>query len=374
MTEVRTGELAELREQVRELTGRWREAGRFTPRPDAWLRGFDRDFSKALAAEGWIGITWPRDLGGAERSNLARLAITEELLRAGAPVAAHWIADRQIGPAILRYGTRRLQEEFLPQIAAGDLCICLGMSETEAGSDLAAVRTTATRIDGGWSITGSKIWTSQAHRSEYAYVLARTDSSGDKHQGLSEFLLAMDADGVSVEPIVDLQGEHHFNEVRFDDVRIPEHWVIGEVGNGWSQVTDQLAFERGGAERVLSTYPVLEAAIDHLRDSDDTGAIEQLGRLAARVTALRRKVWEVALALDRGEAPVVEAAMTKYLGTAFETEVAHVARELFDVAPRPPSGSPAGLVGDALLAAPGFSIRGGSSGVLLGIIGRAQTR
>jgi acyl-CoA dehydrogenase len=374
MNGVRTGELAELREQVRELVDRWRDAGRFTPRPDAWLRGFDRDFSKALAAEGWIGITWPSDLGGSERSNLARLAITEELLRAGAPVAAHWIADRQIGPAILRYGTRRLQEEFLPQIAAGDLCICLGMSETEAGSDLAAVRTTATRIDGGWSITGSKIWTSQAHRSEYAYVLARTDASGDKHEGLSEFLLSMDADGVSVEPIVDLQGEHHFNEVRFDDVRIPDHWVIGEVGNGWSQVTDQLAFERGGAERVLSTYPVLEAAIDHLRGSDDTAAIEQLGRLAARVTALRRKVWEVALALDRGEAPVVEAAMTKYLGTAFETEVGHVARELFDVAPRPPSGSHAGLVGDALLAAPGFSIRGGSSGVLLGIIGRAQTR
>jgi acyl-CoA dehydrogenase len=367
-----TSELAQLRGEVRELVHEWREAGRFQPRPDAWLRGFDREFSRELGARGWVGITWPAHLGGADRSNLARLAITEELLRAGAPVAAHWIADRQIGPAILRYGTPQLQEEFLPSIAAGELTFCLGMSETEAGSDLAAVRTTATRTDDGWSITGAKIWTSQAHRSEYAYVLARTDASGTKHEGLTEFIVDLRADGVEVSPIYDLQGEHHFNELRFDDVRIPEHWVIGEVGNGWKQVTEQLAFERGGAERVLSTYPLLEAAIVQLRGTDDAAAVELLGGLAARATTLRRKVWEVALAMDRGEAPIVEAARLKYLGTTFETDLAHAARHLLQRPPRPPSQELGGLIGDALLAAPGFSIRGGSSGVLLGIIGRAE--
>jgi acyl-CoA dehydrogenase len=370
----RTAELSQLRTEVRALIDSWRRAGRFEPRPDAWLRGYDKEFSKELGACGWVGITWPERFGGAERSNLARLAITEELLRAGAPVAAHWIADRQIGPAILRHGTPQLQEEFLPAIAAGELTFCLGMSETEAGSDLAAVRTTAKRTDDGWSISGSKIWTSQAHRSEYAYVLARTDGSGTKHEGLTEFILDMRADGVEVNPIYDLQGEHHFNEMIFDDVRIPEHWVIGEVGNGWKQVTEQLAFERGGAERVLSTYPLLEAAITALEGSDDAVALELLGGLTARAAALRRKTWEVAVAMDSGEAPIVEAARLKYLGTTFETDLAHAARHLLEVAPRPPSRSFAGLIGDALLAAPGFSIRGGSSGVLLGIIGRAEVK
>lgn len=365
-------DLAELRTRVRKLVTDWRDQGRFAPRPDAWGRGYDREFSRALGRAGFIGITWPERLGGAGRSNLHRLVITEELLRAGAPVAAHWIADRQIGPAILRYGTPELQAEFLPRIAAGELTFCLGMSETEAGSDLAAVRTAATRTADGWSLTGAKIWTTQAHRSEYAYVLARTDASGDKHEGLTEFLVDMRAPGVEVSPILDLQGEHHFNELRFDDVHIPAHWVIGEVGNGWKQVTEQLVFERGGAERVLSTYLVLEELLRVFEDTADVVALEALGGLVAQVAALRRRVWEVALAMDGGEAPIVEAAMLKYLGTRFEAALAQTARYLVEQAPRPSSTELAGMIGNALMAAPGGLIRGGSSGVLLGIIGRAE--
>lgn len=370
----RVEELTALREQVRALVRRWKDEGRFEARPDAWGRGYDRDFSREMGKEGFIGITWPERFGGAGRSNLDRLAITEELLRSGAPVAAHWIADRQIGPAILRYGTPELQEELLPGIAAGELTFCLGMSETEAGSDLAAVRTTATPTDDGWIISGSKVWTTQAHRSEYAYVLARTDSSGDKHEGLTEFIVDMRAEGVETRPIIDLQGEHHFNEVHFDNVRVPAHYVIGEVGNGWKQVTDQLAFERGGAERILSTYLVLEELLRALEGTEDDVALEGVAGLVAEVTALRKMVWEIAILMDRGQAPIVEAAMLKFLGTRYEETLARTARYLVEEAPRPPSGALSGMIGDALMAAPGGLIRGGSAGVMLGIIARAEVK
>lgn len=361
-------ELAELRAEVRALIDTWRD--RFTPRADAWLRGYDRAFSQALGEAGLLGITWPEEVGGAARSNRARLIVTEELLRAGAPVAAHWIADRQIGPAILREGSSELQQEFLPGIAAGDTTFCLCMSETEAGSDLAAVRTRAVRDGEDWRISGTKIWTSQAHRSEYAYVLARTDSSGPKHEGLTEFILDLGSEGVEVRPIYDLLGEHHFNEVLFDDVVVPDRWVIGEVGGGWTQVTEQLAFERGGAERVLSTYLVLEELIMVAgRDGRD---LEPLGRLVSRLLALRQMLWSIASAMDAGEAPIRQAAIAKRLGTTFEQDLAESARYLLGVVPTPPDTSVSGLLGDALLASPGFGIRGGTTEILGTIIAREE--
>ena len=361
-------QLAQLRTQVRALIDGWRD--RFTPRADAWLRGYDRGFSQALGEAGMLGITWPEEVGGGGRSNRARLVVTEELLRAGAPVAAHWIADRQIGPAILREGTPELRQEFLPRIAAGDATFCLCMSETEAGSDLAAVRTRAVRDGDDWRITGTKIWTSQAHSSEYAYVLARTDASGPKHEGLTEFILDMGSDGVEVRPIIDLQGEHHFNEVVFDDVLVPGRWVIGEVGGGWTQVTEQLAFERGGAERVLSTYLVLEELVKVAgRDGRD---LEAVGRLIARLLSLRQMLWSIASAMDAGDAPIRQAAIVKRLGTTFEQELAETARYLLGTVPTPLATSVSGLLGDALLASPGFGIRGGTTEILGTIIAREE--
>ncbi|KAA5838315.1 acyl-CoA dehydrogenase [Saccharopolyspora hirsuta] len=358
--------LGELRLEVRALCREWREAGRYRPRPDAWLRSFDLAFSKELAERGWLGMTWPKAVGGGERSNLARLVLTEELLRAGAPVAAHWIGDRQIGPSILRHGTEELQREILPGIAAGEFVFCLGMSEPDAGSDLAAVRTTATRAPGGWRIDGRKIWTSHAHRATHAYLLARSEKSEVKHAGLTEFVLDMSAPGVSVSPIVDMAGSHHFNEVVFEDVFVPEHRVIGAVGNGWQQVTEQLSYERGGPERVLSTYPVLA----ELLEVADEGLAEEVGELVARLATLRALCVQVAESLDTGAAPVQAAATLKYLGTAFERDVLECARRATG------SGaiSPESALGEAILAAPGFSIRGGSSEVLLSVLAKQEAR
>jgi acyl-CoA dehydrogenase len=364
-------DLAELRAQVQALAGQWRDAGRFQPMCDAWLRGYDIEFSRELARRGWIGLTWPREYGG-DRSNLARLVVTEELLRVGAPVAAHWIADRQIGPAILRHGTPRLCREFLPRIAAADVTFCLGMSETDAGSDLAAVRTAATRDGDDWRITGAKVWTSNAHRSSHAYVLARTGGGQRRHEGLTEFVVDLAAPGVTVRPIIDLQGEHHFNEMIFDGVRVPDRWVIGQVGHGWRQVTEQLSFERGGPERVLSTYPLLDVLARSVGADAEPAAVAAVGELAARLAALRRIAWEIAADLDRGAAPVGRAALLKHLGTTFERDVTEIARQLSGVRPDPTADGLAGLLAQGIRAAPGLTIRGGTTEVLLTLIARGE--
>lgn len=364
-------ELAELRSRVRGLVRQWRSAGRFTPQCDAWLRGYDPDFSKQLAERGWIGLTWPKRFGGSEASNSARQVLTEELLRAGAPVAGHWMGDRQIGPAILRYGTDALQQRYLPAIAAGEVTFCLGMSETEAGSDLAAVRTTATPADGGWRITGRKIWTSHAHRSTHAYVLARSDRQADKHEGLSEFIVDLSAPGVEVRPIYDLRGDHHFNEISFDEVFVPADHVLGRIGNGWTQVTEQLAFERGGMERVLSTYPLLERAV---AEADSDGDLERTGTALAVIRTLRRLGRVVADEMDCGVAPVLLAAVLKDVGTRFEGDVNELARQVLEAEPDPFATGSAKLLADGILAAPGFTIRGGVTEVLQSIVSRSGVR
>lgn len=360
--------VTELRQAVRDLTGEWLAAGRYVPRSDCWLRSFDLEFSRELAARGLIGLTWPTEFGGAGLDARSRLAVTEELLRAGAPVAAHWIGDRQIGPTILRYGAPELQHELLPGIVAAEYLFCLGMSEPEAGSDLAAVHTTAVKTDGGWRVNGRKTWTSQAHHATHAYLLARTDASGRKHEGLSEFVVDMASDGVEVSAIWDMSGEHHFNEVSFTDVFVPDGRLIGQLGNGWRQVTEQLSFERGGPERVLSTYPLLREVMQQLREAGDGRFDTELGELVARLSVLRRQCWEIAEALDDGRAPITEAASLKYLGTKFEVDVVEFARRTgFGLAQDD-------SLAQALCAAPGFSIRGGSSDVLLSIIAKSEVR
>ena len=359
---------AELRNLVRELTSEWIAAGRYSPRSDSWVRSYDIGFSKALADRGLIGMTWPERVGGGDYSNCDRLAVTEELLRAGAPVAAHWISDRQIGPAILRHGSEQLQQEILPAIVSADALFCLGMSEPEAGSDLAAVRTVAKPVDGGWALRGRKIWTTGAHYATHAYVLARTSTEQRKHQGLSEFIVDMDTPGVTVSPIIDMTGQHHFNEVVFEDVFVPSHRILGVEGNGWPQVIEQLAFERGGPERVLSTYPLLVEVLTQLHGAGARRDDMRLGTLVARLATLRHLAWQVAAELDRGRAPVQQAATLKYLGNIFERDVIEFAREYL------PVDGPESVSGFALLASPGFSIRGGAAEVLLSIIARQEVR
>lgn len=258
-----------LRAEVREFLAGQRAEGKIGRDVDCWLTGWDEDFSRALAARGWLGMTVPVEYGGHGRSHLERFVVTEELLAAGAPVAAHWIADRQIVPSLLKYGTENQKQQYLPAIASGACYFGIGMSEPDSGSDLASVRTKATRVDGGWSITGTKVWTSGAHRAHAFFCLARTTAvdPAHRHDGLSQFIVDLHSPGVDIRPIVSMNGEHHFNEVILDDVFVADDMVFGTIGDGWQQVTSELSFERSGPERFLSTFTLLAETAEQMRSS-----------------------------------------------------------------------------------------------------------
>lgn len=355
-------ETAELRRQVREFL-----AGQsYKAKVDAWLSGFDADFSRALGERGWLGMTWPERYGGHERSALERYTVIEELLAAGAPVTAHWIADRQSGPVLLRYGTEEQRQRFLPAIARGECYFAIGMSEADSGSDLASVRTTAGKEAGGYRLRGSKLWTSGAHHAHFMITLVRSGpAEPDNHHGLSQLIVDLHAKGVEIRPIRLLTGEHHFNEVILDDVLVPEDMLVGAEGEGWHQVTSELAYERSGPERLLSTFPLL-AELNRVA-SGERGR-ESVGRLLARLWALRNLSLAVAGALDRGEEPAVEAALVKDRGTVFEREVTEEARR---VVPPPRPQVLEELIWQGLLEGPGFTLRGGTSEILRSVVARS---
>lgn len=359
---------AVLRAEVRAFLAEQLAAGAFTPSVDAWLCGWSETFTGALAARGWLGMTVPKECGGQGRSFLERFVVTEELLAGGAPVAAHWIADRQIVPALLKYGTEAQQSEFLPAIAAGECFFGIGMSEADSGSDLASVRTRAEQVDGGWRLTGTKVWTSGAHRAHAFIVLARTAPVDPQHRhaGLSQFIVRLDGPGVEVRPIISMNGGHHFNEVVLDGAFVPDAMVFGEIGDGWRQVTSELSFERSGPERLLSTFTLLAAVTDDMandRLSHDAG----LGRLVARIAGLHQMSTAVAGALERKEPADVAAAVVKVLGTTTEGDVADFAD--LRAGDRTADASRQ-LITAAVDQRPGFTLRGGTNEVLRGVIAR----
>mgnify|MGYP000934542662 CR=1 FL=1 len=255
----------EIRTRIRAFLDAELAAGTFTPRADTWLSGHDPEFSKKLGKEGFLGLTYPKQYGGQERSALDRFVVVEELLAYGAPIAAHWIAERQSGPSIIKHGNDAIKEELVPGIVAGEIYFSIGMSEPDSGSDLASIRSTATKTDGGWLLNGTKVWTSQAHNNHFFIVLVRSTpiaEAGAKHAGMSQFIMDLQAPGVEIRPIRTLNGHHDFNEVVMTDVFVPEHYLMGALGNGWQQVVGELAFERSGPERYLSTFPLLQALFD----------------------------------------------------------------------------------------------------------------
>jgi len=364
--------LDRVRTEVRSFLADEISTGRITPRCDQWLGGWDASFSRRLAERGWLGMAFPVTYGGTGAGALARFVVTEELLAAGAPVAAHWIADRQSGPGLLRFGTEEQKQTYLPRIARGECFFAAGMSEPDTGSDLASVRTRATRVDGGWRVSGTKVWASGAHRAHAMIALVRTESrSEDRHAGLTQVLMDLPHPDVHVRPILLLTGEHHFNEVVFDDVFVPDSRVLGSPGSGWHQVTSELAMERSGPERILSTFPLLSAAIDHLAANAVAAVATRVGALVARLWTLRQMSLAVAGQLEAGAAPAVNAALIKDLGTRFEGVLIDTVRELSGVAPDLESADPlAVLLAESVVHSPGFTLRGGTNEILRGVVAK----
>ena len=360
-----------MRRKVRAFLKEERDGGRYAAHRTSWST-FDPEFSKRAAKAGFIGMTWPKRYGGGEYSNLQRFVVTEEMLAAGGPGGAPGLGDRQSGPQILKHGSERARELILPRIAAGECYFGIGMSEPDSGSDLAAARTKADKVEGGWVINGTKIWTSNAHRVHYLIVLARTEPpSENRHAGLSQFIVDTGSEGIEIRPIMNLSGGHEFNEVFFKNCFVPDDMMIGKPGEGWTRVTGELAFERAGPDRFMSDIRLLVELVDKIgREPNERQAVE-IGRLAAHFATLRRMSSSIAGLLERGESPVTEAALVKDVGTAFEREVPEAVRKLLPVeASLDDDDEYSQAMAHVLLHAPSFTIRGGTPEILRGMIAR----
>ncbi|WP_454887150.1 acyl-CoA dehydrogenase family protein [Sphingomonas oryzagri] len=362
-----------MREPLRELLANHIASLPADKRARSWM-GFDAKLSQALGAAGYLGLTVPRRYGGQERGAYARFVVAEELLNAGAPVAAHWIADRQSAQLILHFGTEEQRQTYLPGICRGETYFCIGMSEPGAGSDLASVRTRAEPTEKGWLLNGQKIWTTFAQHDQYMIALVRTSgTSADRQKGLSQFIVDLAAPGVTVRPIVDLTGDAHFAEVFFGNVELAPNALIGKEGAGWDQVTAELAFERSGPERIFSSIVLLDCWIAHLRTrtSLDRSSVALLGRLTAELAALRAMSLSVTSRLVEGESPVIEASLVKDLGTAFEQSIPLLITDDLGRDPdQPLSPELVRTLAFVTQIAPSYSLRGGTREILRGIIAR----
>jgi hypothetical protein len=334
--------------------------------------GFDAGFSRAMAQRGWVGITMPSALGGGGLDPYARFVLVEEMLAAGAPVAAHWVADRQSAPLLLRYGTQAQRDYFIPRICRAELFFCIGMSEPNSGSDLASVRTRATRVDGGWRLSGRKIWTTNAHRSHYMIALVRTSGAPEDRQGgLSQLIVDLSLPGIDIRPIVDLTGDAHFSEVFFADVFLPDDALIGAEGNGWAQVNAELAFERSGPERIYSSLILLDLWAKLLGPDPDPDQAERLGRFIARLAPLREMSLSMAGLLAAGKSPLIEAALFKDMGTELEQQIpAEIADAVASQPDRAADPELMRTLAYLMQLNHVFSLRGGTREILRGMIAR----
>lgn len=375
-----TEEQEKLRQEVREFLEQEIKQGLWEPKCDAWIEEYNPEFSKRVAQKGWIGLTWPKEYGGQERSYVDRLIVTEEMLRYGAPAACHWMPDRQIGSAVIAYGTEEQKKEILPQILKGEMRIGLGMSEPEAGSDLGSVQTRAVEDGDYFIINGQKTWTSGGRYATSLYLLARTDPDAPKHRGLSEFIIPVDLPGISRSPLIEVTGKEAWNDIYFDDVYVPKKHLLGTRNRGFYQVMEQLVFERGGMERLMGNYPLLDMLISFVRETRHNGSYlsgdpvirQKLANIQVELEVGRLLMYKNAMVMDKGQVPTVEAAMSKSYATEFEKRLANMAVEILG-----PYGllwadskyvPLRGMASHSYLGSKGYSLQAGSTEILKNII------
>jgi alkylation response protein AidB-like acyl-CoA dehydrogenase len=363
-----------LRKEVRAFLKEEIAAGTFDPNSTHLDSAFNIEFRPKCGKRGWIGMTWPKKYGGGERSFLERYVLTEEFRVWGAPTRAHFTADRQSGPVLLKYAPEAVKQDIIPRIVRGECYFCIGMSEPDSGSDLFAAKTRAEKIDGGWRINGRKVWTSNAHRVHYMIGLFRTSppTKENRRHGLTQFLVDLKTPGITVRPLLHLTGKHEFNEVIFEDAVLPENAVLGEIDGAWKQATSELAYERSGPERFLETIYLLPELVRLLGDKPDVRGAEGIGRLVAQLHTLRRMSISVNGMLAAGKEPVLQGSVVKDLGTQWEQQLPAKVRDLAAFSEDDP-GNRADfeeLLRYATLVAPKLTIQGGTTEILRGIIAR----
>ena len=375
-----TEEQEAFRQEVRNFLEEELKKGSFTPSCDAWIQGYSPEFTKKVADKGWIGLTWPEEYGGQGRSNIDRLMLTEEMLRYGAPTACHWFADRQIGRSIIAFGTEEQKRELLPRILKGEAYVGLGMSEPEAGSDLASLKTRAVEDGDDYVIDGQKMWTSCAGFMNYIYLVARTDPEAPKHRGISEFIIRADLPGITIQPTIDITGSEAWGEVFYDGVQVPKTCLIGEKNRGFYQILNQLDYERAGLERLMGNYPLFDAIIQFTRETRQNGKPlsqdplirQKLAQLQIEFDVGRLLTYRVVLVMDEGRAPNVEAAMAKAYCTTFEQRLASVATEILGLYGQLLAESKwapvLGMAPHSFLGSKGYSLQAGTTEVLKNIV------
>ncbi len=375
-----TEEQEAFRQEVRSFLEEELKKGTFTPGCDGWIQGYSPEFTRKVAGKGWIGLTWPKEYGGQGRSEIDRLILTEEMLRCGAPAACHWFADRQIGRSVLAYGTEEQKKELLPQILKGEAYVGLGMSEPEAGSDLASLKTRAVEDGDYYIIDGQKMWTSCARFMTHVYLVARTDPDAPKHRGISEFIIDAGLPGITIRPTIDITGSEAWGEVFYDGVRVHKKYLIGEKNRGFYQILGQLDYERAGLERLMGNYPLFDAIIQFTRETrrdgkplcEDRLIRQKLAQLQIEFEVGRLLTYRVVLVMEEGRAPNVEAAMAKAYCTTFEQRLASVATEILGLYGQLIAESRwapiLGMAPHSYLGSKGYSLQAGTTEVLKNIV------
>jgi alkylation response protein AidB-like acyl-CoA dehydrogenase len=370
-----TEEQHKFRQEVRNFLEEEIKNGYWEPSCDAWVQGFDPEFTKRVAQRGWIGLTWPREYGGQERSHLDRLILTEEMLRYGAPAACHWFGDRQVGGAILSFGSEDLKKEFLPRIVKGEAYFGLGMSEPGAGSDLVSLQTRAVEDGDYYVINGQKTWASCASFAQYFDVYVRTDSEAPKHRGISEFIVDAQSPGLSRIPMTDITGTEAWNDVFFDNVRVHKRYLVGEKNRGFYQVLNQLDYERSGMERLMGNYPLFDSIIQFTKDnklSQKSVIRNKLAQLQIEFEVGRLLIYRVAFLMEEGRVPNWESAMSKAYSTEFEKHLAGVAMEVLGPYGQLTSSSKLvplrGMALHSFLASKGYSLQAGTTEILKNVL------
>ena len=299
--------------------------------------GSDRAFSKKLAERGWIGVAWPKEYGGQGLGAIEQMIYTEQMILANAPRGHHFTAERQVGPSVIRHGTEAQKREWLPRIVNADVSFALGLSEPGAGSDLAAAATRADRDGDEYRVSGQKIWTSNAHISDAIWLVVRTDQAAPKHKGISCLMVDLDSPGITIRPLFDMTGAHHFNEVFFDDVRVPVDRRVGEENAGWYILAEHLDFERSGIERLIDLEFIFADVMAEARRQAKAGTLSkpvrsQLAELALELELGRLLCYRVAWMQSSGRVPNAEASTAKIFGTEWSQRMMSVAMKVLGLA------------------------------------------
>lgn len=332
-----TEEQEKLRKRLRDFLEDEIKKGLWKPEADAVRHTIDRAFSKRVAAAGFVAVNWPKKYGGQGLTFTDRLIITEEMLRYGAPIACHWLGERQVGPCLLKFGTEEQKEEFLPRMARAEISFALGLSEPNAGTDLASVQTSAVRDGDYYRINGQKVWTSRAHDADYIWALVRTDPNAPKkHEGLSQFLIDTKLPGITVKRIHDMSGTDGMNEVFLDDVRVHEKYRVGAENKGWLQIVANLDYERGGPDRLMSNHLLLPLLVEYCQETkrngkpmiDDPDIRKKLVQLKIEYEVGRMLIYRNHYFYDKGVVPNYEAALSKCYSCEFEQRVANTVMQI----------------------------------------------